>query len=136
MIPEAEPHVAALLDALRVSAQSILTVSLSVAPDDYTTPYVVVHPDPGSVSHARLCGGNDRIVMHFTIHGVGSGAEQALWAGDKARKALLNNRPSVPDRNVFPIVQDGTPPPIRPDRDVEPPLFIDVSEFMFWSDPT
>lgn len=136
MIPEAEPHVAALLDTLRVNVPSNLTVTLSVAPDDYKTPYVVVHPDPGSVSHARLCGGNNRIAIHFTLHGVGSGPEQALWAGDKARKALLNNRPAVSGRNVYPIVQDGTPPPMRPDRDVDPPVFIDVSEFLFRSDPT
>lgn len=133
-IPEDEPHVRSLLDTLR--ARVTFTVGLSVAPPE-DAPFAVAHPEPGDVWSARLHGRQASVELDFLVHAVGTGPEQALWVGDRVRKALLGGDPPiVAGRYVYPIgMVPGSRQPVERDDTVQPPLYVAVCGYRLKSEP-
>lgn len=125
------PHVEAfmgVLNALPASctahlAQRPASTALSAAKSA-----VVVYPDAGAVEQTSLLL-DEGFVTFFSLHGVGLGPEQALWALDEARRLLVGARPTVAGRGVWRIWQEQGPAPINRDDDVKPPLFTAYAEF-------
>lgn len=134
-LPEAEPHVLALLALLATGLPPSITAAVGRAPLESAPPYVVLYPDAGDVVSARLAERHRRITVHVIVHAIGSGPEQAVWAGDKARAVLLGPAPAVAGRHTYPLVQTPGMPPLSRDDDVSPPLYMAVTEYEMRSDP-
>lgn len=136
MIFEGEPHVRALVDAVRAALQPFnVPVELGVAPaGDHPSGVVVLYPDPGDVEAARLCGDRSSAVIHIGVHAIGTGPEQALWAADKARTAMLGDPPAVEGRRTHRMTQSDAGALDR-DGTVQPPLYVQASEYRWFSQP-
>lgn len=133
-IPETEPHVRAVRQHLDDTLPANVTVTVGGAPTGVAAPLVVLYPDPGDVARARISGKRS-LTLRVFVHAVGAGPEQALWVGDQARKALLGTPPAVPGRTVYPLAQTLGGMPLSRDDDVQPPLFVQVTEYEMRSDP-
>lgn len=132
-IPEAEPHIAALKTVLE--AALTFPVGLAHKPDGAATPYVVLYPDPAAATSASLCDDRETLTLFTIVHGIGEGPEQAIWALDQTRTALLTQTPTVTGRAIRRMWQTTNPAPARRDDDVSPPLWITVAEFGMRSSP-
>ena len=135
MIPGAEPHIRAVDARLKAGLPASVGVGLGRAPAGVSPPFIVQYPDPGDVQAARLNGERAHLEMHIMVHAVGVGPEQATWAGDRAREVLLGAPPAVPGRRVHRLTQTMAPPPIVRDDDVNPVLYVQVTEYRLTSDP-
>lgn len=127
-IPEAEPHVRAVVAKLKAEVPASLGVALGVGPAA-NPPYLAVYPDPGDVEDAFLCGDRSKLTIHFMLHAVGAGPEQAAWALDKARAAMLGDPPTVSGRRIHRMSQTLGAVPITRDESTQPPLYIALAEF-------
>jgi hypothetical protein len=119
-------HVDAIVALL---AASNLAAYVGEAPDDLSTPYVVLYPTPGFPVAESLKAPNSDIVVDFQLTCVGKTAEQALWLHDQARAAVDHVTPTVSGRTCWPIYADELPQPIRRDDQVNPPLFVAISRW-------
>lgn len=133
--PSALDHVTAMKAHLVAQLGAGVPVGIGQAPAGVAAPYVVLYPDPGEVGAITLGGERHTITLHVFVHAVGSGPEQALWAGDKVRTALLDQSFTVPGRRLRRIDQELAPPPLNRDDDVQPPLFLQVAEYSLHSEP-
>lgn len=131
-VPEAEPHVAAVVAKLQTSVPASLGVALGVGPAK-NPPYLAIYPDPGDIEDARLSGDRSKLTIHFMIHAIGAGPQQAQWALDKARLALLGDPPLVAGRRTHRMTQTLGSVPITRDDSVQPPLWIALAEFRLMS---
>ncbi|MEU7814129.1 hypothetical protein [Pseudonocardia sp. NPDC049154] len=127
-IPEAEPHVSAVIAKLKAGVPTTLGVALGVGPAA-NPPYLAIYPDPGDVEDARLCGDRSKLTIHFMVHAVGAGPEQATWALDKARAVLLGDPPTVSGRRTHRMSQTLGAVPVTRDETTQPPLYIALAEF-------
>lgn len=132
-IPEAEPHVQALEAHLEAELSGLALVGVGEAPEG-DPPLVVLYPDPGDVRAARLCGRRESITIHVMAHAIGTGWEQATWLGDKTRAAVFAGF-AVEGRKVYRPAQTLEPPPLTRDDDINPPLYLQVTEYEIRSDP-
>ncbi|GAY07503.1 hypothetical protein [Pseudonocardia sp. N23] len=131
-IPEAEPHVAAVLAMLQAGTPANLGVALGVGPS-VNPPYVALYPDPGDVEQARLSGDRSLITISFLLHCIGAGPEQALWALDKARAVMLGDPPTVAGRRTHRMTQTYGSRELDRDDGIQPALFIAMAEFRLMS---
>lgn len=70
--------------------------------------------------------------MRFDVEAVGAGPEQALWALDKARAALVDHRLDVEGAVVSPLSQtDGSS--LRRDEVTQPPIYMIDAELQAFS---
>lgn len=129
-IPLAEPHVTAVWEQL----QADLTIPVGLAEAPVGVPCVAIYPDAGDVAQARLCGDRSSMTIRFTVHGIGSGPQQAAWAQDQVRLSLLGTVPAVAGRKVSKFVQEYAPPVLR-DDDVKPTLYVQAAEYRLFSQP-
>lgn len=126
-----ERHVAAVVERLRAVVSPDLTVDMGVAPSD-PPPYLVVYPNAGDVNLARLCGDRSDLLLRFEVEAVGEGSEQALWALDEARVALVGHRLTVVGAVVAPIDQiDGSD--LHRNQLTQPPVYTIDAEFRVFS---
>lgn len=95
-------------------------------------PYVVYYSSIGDDHEPRLSGRETRRSVFFTLRYMGGSAEQAKWAGERARAALIDSRLDVDGhRSWLPRVQESQ----RIWRDDEVaftgglPIFYGVDEF-------
>lgn len=130
--PEAEPHVRAVIAKLRAELPAGIGVALGVGPAR-NPPYVAVYPDLGDIEQAFLVGDRSRLVIHFFLHAVGKGPEQALWAADKARLVLLGTPPAVAGRLTQRMTQTLGSRPLTRDETVQPPLYLAMAEYRLMS---
>ncbi len=134
-LPGVEPHVRAIDVTLKAGLPAAIGVGLGRAPTDQALPYAVHYPDPGDVQAARLDGQRQHLTLHFIVHAIGVGPEQANWVADRVRDVLLNTALTVPGRRLYRVTQDAAPPPMSRDDDVTPPLYVQTLEFQLRSDP-
>ncbi len=126
-------HADAVVDLLTAAG---LSTTASEAPDDAAAPFVVVYPSPG-LSVAEALGDPIRdLVTSFQLTCVGTTAEQALWASDKARGAINRVTPTITGRDCWPIWSDDPPQPVRRDDAVNPPMFVAISLWSLRSSPS
>lgn len=126
-IPEAEPHTTAVMAMLGAGLPANLGVALGVGPAK-NPPYLAIYPDLGDIWSSRLCDDRSAMTIHFMIHSVGAGPEQAQWAFDKARAVMLGEPPVVPGRKAKRMTQTLAIPVTR-DESTQPPLYIAIGEF-------
>jgi hypothetical protein len=101
-------------------------------------PYVVIHPAAGTDESDRLTGPKIVFYPRFTIHSVGSDAEQAAATGEAVKSRLISG-----GFGLIPVVAGelprmvwySSPVPIQVDYDVSPPLCFHVAECGFESSP-
>lgn len=131
-IPEAEPHVSAVIANLRALLPAAIKVALGVGPAA-APPYIAVYPDLGDVEQARLSGDRSCFYIRFFLHAVGAGPEQAIWALDKARVVMLGAPPAVAGRKTHRMTQTYGTPTLDRDETVQPALFLGMAEFQLMS---
>lgn len=85
--------------------------------------YVVLYFDAGTPD-GTLGDRHKDLLVEFQVTAIGVTPEQCRWAADKARTVLLTSIPVVAGRLVHPLWQVGSPPPMRRDDDVQPPLHV------------
>ena len=97
-------------------------------------PYVVVRTDSGQ-THGSLGDRYTDLTMLVWVTAVGGTREQAQWAADKARIALLDNAgPAVSGRLWHPMWQE-TSQPVQRDDAVSPALFYQVAAYRLHTQP-
>jgi hypothetical protein len=103
-----------------------------------STPYWVIHPGGAQDVQERLSGHYGTRWPQWTIHAVGENAAEVEWATEQMDSAL---RPKgrgltlpVTGRTTYPLRRDVLGP-IDIDRDINPPLFFQPSEYRFKSAP-
>lgn len=99
-----------------------------------STPYCVVYSNQGNREIERLNASQTRANFTFTIHSVGSTAEQAQAVAAKVYKQLMGFKPTVADRSCWPMRAEMSQA-VRPDKDVLPVVFYAVDEFTLSSTP-
>jgi hypothetical protein len=128
-IPQGRPHTAAVVTTLETAG---LTVGDGTGAG-LTTPYVVVYTDSGDVD-GPLGDRYADLTQTVFIHAVGTGPEQAQWAADKARAALLTTAVTVAGRTVL-YLDHVTSVPVRRDDSIRPPLFLAIDQFALATTP-
>jgi hypothetical protein len=132
LVPETEPHVRAVIAKLKAELPVSLGVALGVGPATHP-PYLAVYPDMGDVEDSFLSGDRSRLCIHFIVHGIGKGPEQALWAMDKARAVLLGTPPAVAGRKTHRMSQTLGTADVMRDDSTQPALYIALAEFELMS---
>lgn len=120
-------HVDAVLARLR--ADSILADS-TFDGQVVGTPerYCVVYSSGGVRNSERLTGRSVFADFSFTIHSVGSTAEQARLVEERVIAQLLDWTPTIAGRNCRRMMHVVSRP-VDMDKDVSPPLFYGVDVF-------
>jgi hypothetical protein len=132
LVPETEPHVRALIAKLKAEVPVSLGVALGVGPAT-NPPYLAVYPDMGDVEDSFLSADRSKLCIHFIVHGIGKGPEQALWAMDKARAVLLGTPPAVAGRKTHRMSQTLGTADVMRDDSTQPALYIALAEFELMS---
>lgn len=122
-------------DALKALIQSVPALAsktfVTVTPAGVAPPYVVIHPADGTDTQERLTA--PRVAQHprFTIHSVGSSADNCAAVAKAVKDKLIVGgrgvRVDVPGEKSFPAWWES-PIPIQVDNDVTPPLIYHVAE--------
>jgi len=103
-----------------------------------SAPYVVIHPANGTDTQSRLTG--PRLTQHpsWTLHLVGTSAEQVGWMLEQVKAKFITNgfgiRPTIAGENPGPY-EWSQPIPIQYDSDVSPALIYAVVELDFYTEP-
>jgi len=108
-----------------------------VAGKPQTGPYAVFYSQPGTDRQTRLTGPAFEQNPRWTIHCVGSTADQAEWVNEQVKGALIVNGfgvvPTIAGENPGRFWYSN-PQPVQRDDDSTPPLFYVVAETGFSSD--
>lgn len=81
------------------------------------TPYAVFYGSPGIPQNPRLTGRHRGNSVFWSISYVGKDRNQAMWAAERIRAALLDKRPVVPGKRVGLVRIEPTVPRVRRDDD-------------------
>lgn len=131
-------HKQAVLDRLRTdSALANKTFDSEVKSTNGAAvlpPYCVVYTNQGQREVERLNASQTRANFTFTIHSVGTSAEQAQAVAEKVYTQLLGFKPTIAGRNCWPVRAEMSQS-VRMDKDVLPPVFYAVDEFTLSSTP-
>lgn len=118
-----QAHADAILALLRAAPPAIspLVVHDGVidpppTDEDRRRGYVVAHIATSTPSGTSLTSVHDRAVTRAYLHCVGVTATSARAIAGRANNALLNVKPTIANRVVFPIRDDGSDVPPEPDR--------------------
>lgn len=98
----------------------------------YPLPYLVYHSSLGDDANPRLDGRNRRRSVFFTVMYVGVSPEEAKWAGEKVRAALLGKRVTVAGAKSWLIVLEESQRVRRDDDAIRPdgsPLYYGVDNY-------
>ncbi len=98
----------------------------------YPLPYVVYYSNVGDDHSPRLSGRRTRRSVFFSLTCVGLSRDQAKWAGERARDALMDHRIVVPNRGVWLVDLQESQRVRRDDEAVRPdgsPLFYGVDNY-------
>jgi hypothetical protein len=76
------------------------------------------------------------LLIEFQVTCVGTGPEQAQWVADRVRLVLLTQVPTVAGRTVQPLWQVPTGERVRPDFDLDPPLYYLPVIFQMRTEPS
>ena len=134
--------VLALLAPLTVPPASMLVRDGTVDDESHpvtatappATPYVVVSTDSMPMRGDRLADWSSILDGLLYVTCVGSDRREAQWAQEKTRALLLDVRPTVAGRSCWSLkLVDGDP--MRPDRDVTPPVLVAVDVYRLASTP-
>jgi hypothetical protein len=96
-------------------------------------PYVVVYSLDGDLDGAIDYGAEDS-TFRYQFSSIGATAEQAEWAADTARLALLATTPSVTGRRIGLITFDDLGGTVRDDKQ-QPPLWQVAERFTVMTTP-
>lgn len=102
---------------------------------DRPTRYVTFFTNSGFREAERFTGPQVTSTQTFTVHSVGTTADQAQFMAEKVFAAVLDRVLVVPGR-VCRRVRHASSQPVQLDTDVTPPLFYCVDEFDVTSTPT
>lgn len=140
-IPQRAPHTNALLELLATTSHP---VGRGEKPADggwqgagESAPfvaYLVLHPIPGGNLDGPLGAPDDDMTGVWQVTAVGAIPEQAEWAADQARDALLTTVPDVDGRAVTRIQVDVLSGVFR-DTTVEPSVWISTDRYRIQSTP-
>jgi hypothetical protein len=126
----------AAIDGLGVDVYDGLVTPTITNVVDYDLPYAVFYSslgdDPPAPENARLSGQRGRRSVFFSVTYVGLDRNQAKWAGEKIRAALIESRLVVPDHKVWLVSVEESQRVRRDDDAIRPdgsPLFYGVDNY-------
>jgi len=128
----ARAHTTAVLSLMRATG---VTVYDGRVPDAPSYPYAVLYPDLGMLTPPMLTNVSCELTMTLYVHAVGTTRDQAQWVAEKIRDALIDVRPAVTGRHLWPIRQDITRPPERDDTLPAVVVFDQVATYRLRSVP-
>lgn len=130
----------ALVSQVPILAGRVYVTTAPAPPTGGTLPlpYAVIHPADGKDEQTRFTGPYSTEHPEFTIHSVGSTANQAKVVADLIKAQIIVNGfgviPVVAGRKNQPAYY-RSPIPVQIDADVTPPLCFHVAEVGWTSDP-
>ena len=129
----ARAHAAAVLARLQGTAN--LAAHHGHAPHGAAAPYVVLDFDAAAAAPGSLADRWSLFECLFAVRAVGETAEQALWAADLARTALLTDSAiAVSGRTSHPVTQESRGATARDDS-VTPPLYVSTVVYRWMTTP-
>lgn len=131
-VPDADPHVAAVLDMLTTGLPATVTVYDGDVPGKPDQTYVVLYPDPGWRERSSLTLASDHLTLSFQVTCVGTTAMQTRQVSDAVCAALIDRAPVVTGRQCGPISQDQGMPDIARDSQTRDPA---IDRPRFWLTP-
>jgi len=132
VIVEHAQAVIALIDA--VANVTIYGSELEPVPAKPTYPYVVVYANQGLPENASMSDRSDWVHVGFQTTCVAQSQAQARALADRVQPALLDVRPTVTGRTCGQISKTSSQR-VRPDLDINPPVFYAVDTWTFLSVP-
>lgn len=130
---EAHPLAEAIRLMLDTGLPTAVTVHLGGAPANTLPPYVVLYPDLGTESSVDRSLADDVATdFRFQATTVGVSAAQALLTAGKVDTLLRTAVPTLPDRRVRPIRQEGSQPVGRDDTST--PVWFVTAQYLARSD--
>lgn len=105
-----QDHADAVLDLLYASDLTVYpaeTGGSTTVPDGAQPPFVSVHMAVDRPLGGRLTTRSTRLRMRIYAHCVGEDDIQARGVSDLVAEALLDKRPAIAGRSVFPIRHEG-----------------------------
>jgi hypothetical protein len=126
-----------LAEAIRLMLDNGLPASVAVhlggAPTGSAVPYVALYPDLGTESSVdRTLDDGAATDFRFQATTVGGSAAQALLTAGKVDTLLRTAVPTLPDRRVRPIRQEGSQPVGRDDTST--PVWFVTAQYLARSD--
>jgi hypothetical protein len=139
-MPDVRPHRDAILAKLQAVANlGVYDVEVPETPpmdaDGKVHPYSVLYVGAGNLVRSSLAAVHDHLDLPFQVTCAGGDATRCLWAVDKVRGALIDQRLTVTGRSLGVIRQDGDSGPPRRDDDVTPPRHFTAVLFRLVSVP-
>jgi hypothetical protein len=130
---EAHPLAEAIRQLLDAGLPTAVAVHLGGAPTGSAAPYVALYPDLGTESSVDRSLSDDVATdFRFQTTTVGSSAAQALLTAGKVNTLLLTTVPTLSDRRVRPIRQEGSQPVDRDDAST--PVWFVTAQYLARSD--
>jgi hypothetical protein len=124
-----QQHATAILDrlaaALPVTPALIVYDGQTPKPEDLAPEYVLVYMYTTRPNGTSLNSASDRAVTRAVCHCVGGDAMAARAVAGRVASALLDVRPTIAGRVCFPIRDDGSAQPPRPDKSIPGLIFMD-----------
>lgn len=132
LIDISQHHTTAVVGLL--VAAGYTTYPVEVTDDVRTFPYLVIYPSPGSTAVNDLGHHAREHTYQWQVTAVGLDWMETTAAIDRARWALVDERPTVAGRTCAPITEISVNVPVRQDpteRDPSTgrPLFYSVAQF-------
>lgn len=140
-LPVLRTHTDAILGHLET--QTSLPVGDAVAPDDIEDasgfiPHLVLYPIVGGHLDGTVANPDEDAALRFQVTAIGETREQAEWAADRARAALLSTALTVTDRRVTRVYNEFTGGTTRDDEtreDAGMSLFYAVDRYVVLTTP-
>lgn len=130
---EAHPLAEAIRLMLDNGLPTAVAIHLGGAPTGSTAPYVALYPDLGTESSVDRSLADDVATdFRFQTTTVGVSAAQALLTAGKVDTLLRTAVPTLPDRRVRPIRQEGSQPVDRDDTST--PVWFVTAQYLARSD--
>lgn len=124
------PHTDAILGVLETAGYRI---GDGQAPEDNTLPYAVLYPLVAS-TNGTLDNPDEDLAYECQISLVGKTRPQVENLADEIRDTIMNTPLVIAGRSVFRI--QPVYGAVRPDDDVQPPLFFIPDRYLIWTVPT
>lgn len=127
------PHATGVRDLLDAQLPAAVAVAIGERPADSQL-CVVLYPDPG-MPEGSLGDRYRDLLMEIQATCVGTGVDQVLDLAGRVRTVLLTLLPTIAGRTVQPLWEVVTGERVRPDNDVNPPLWYLPLVFQMRTEP-
>lgn len=129
-----KPHIAALEALLAAAGYDLYVTEVSAVDEDIAYPYLVLHPGNPTAEADTYAGTSGLARWRWQVTAVGRDVTETVSALDRARAALIDQRPTVTGRSYGMVTEVIVGQPVARDPSaVDPatrrPVFFGVALF-------